>query len=91
MSETNSCILERQGTASSDGTDSRKGESGCSYGGQRRANIEESMQVLAQMQSFPAATTAGPTSGQDAQDSVRAVVAEVGWRGTGQGKEKGLL
>lgn len=49
------------------------------------------MQVLAQMQSFPAATTAGPTSGQDAQDSVRAVVAEVGWRDTGQGKEKGLL
>lgn len=49
------------------------------------------MQVLAQMQSFPAATTAGPTSSQDAQDSVRAVVAEVGWRDTGQGKEKGLL
>lgn len=34
------------------------------------------MQVCAQMQSSPAATTTGSTSGQDAQDNVRAVVTE---------------
>lgn len=77
-SETNSCILERQGIASSDGTGSRKGESGCSYIWRRNREepTYESMQVRAEMRSSPAATTAGSTSGQDAQDNVRAVVIE---------------
>lgn len=33
---------------------------------QKRANIEESMQARAQIQSSPATTTAGSSSGQDA-------------------------